>query len=102
MNRLVPETKWLLITSPKSEQSLKKLPAKQAASIRKAIVDLLTMENPLLHPKVIKVSGQSFHRLKLGDYRVFFALENKPPEPGHKGRLVVIDVLKRDESTYRF
>jgi mRNA interferase RelE/StbE len=68
------------------------LPPGDAARLRGPILALAIDPSP---PGVAKLSGTEFWRLRVGDLRVTYLID----EPA--GRVIVVRVARRSESTYR-
>jgi mRNA interferase RelE/StbE len=78
--------------APTAQRQLRKLPPGIAASLRGPILALARNPRP---PAATKLVGTDFWRLRIGDVRVIYAIDDE-------ARLVVIlRVARRSESTYR-
>ena len=78
--------------APAAQRQLRRLPPGIAASLRGPILALALNPRP---PGIQKLQGSDFWRLRLGDLRMVFAIDDA-------SRLVVIlKVARRSESTYR-
>ncbi len=78
--------------APAAQRQLKRLPPGVAAALRGPILALAMDPRP---PGVQKLEGAAFWRLRVGDLRLVFAIDDAD-------RLVVIlKVARRSESTYR-
>lgn len=78
--------------APAAQRQLRRLPPGAAASLRGPILALGLDPRP---PGVRKVEGSAFWRLRAGDLRIVFVVDDAL-------RLVVIlKVARRSESTYR-
>jgi mRNA-degrading endonuclease RelE of RelBE toxin-antitoxin system len=101
----VIEKKWLLDITPKAEKDIKGLPQKDADSVLDKLADLLFVDNPLIVPGIKKVKeSNNLWRARQGNYRILFTLDSTPVTRDgvtYKGTLIVANVRKRDESTYR-
>ena len=97
--------KWLLNARPKALEAINELPRKDALAVFDSIEKLLSADNPVAVAGVKKVKGRDgVWRQRRGNYRIFFGLDSTPVTEGdqsYKGTLIVADVSKRDESTYR-
>jgi mRNA interferase RelE/StbE len=78
--------------SPAAQRQIHRLPPGVAARLRGPILALGIEPRP---PGVAKIAGSEFWRLRVGDLRVIYAIDDRP-------RLVVIlKVARRSEGTYR-
>jgi len=78
--------------APAAQRQLRRLPPGVAASLRGPILALGLDPRP---PGVQKLEGSVFWRLRVGDLRIVFAIDDA-------ARLVVVlRVARRSESTYR-
>ncbi len=78
--------------APAAQRQLKRLPPGVAAALRGPILALAMDPRP---PGVQKLEGADFWRLRVGDLRLVFAIDDAD-------RLVVVlKVARRSESTYR-
>jgi mRNA interferase RelE/StbE len=78
--------------APAAQRQLRRLPRGVAASLRGPIMALSIEPRP---PGVVKVSGTEFWRLRIGDLRVIYLIDDG-------SRLVVVlKVARRSERTYR-
>lgn len=97
--------KWLLNTRPIAVEAINELPRKDALAVLDSIEKLLGADNPAAVAGVKKIKGRDgVWRQRKGNQRIFFSLDSTPVTRGdltYKGTLTVIDVSKRDESTYR-
>ena len=78
--------------APAAQRQLRRLPPGVAASLRAPILALGLEPRP---PGVTKLAGSRFWRLRVGDVRVIYAIEEK------RRLVVVLRVARRSESTYR-
>jgi mRNA-degrading endonuclease RelE of RelBE toxin-antitoxin system len=101
----VIEQEWLLNIQPKADKDIEGLPQKDALAVLDKIADLLFVGNPLAVPGIKKIKGSdNLWRARQGSYRILFTLDSEPvmhEGVTYKGTLIIINVLKRDESTYR-
>ncbi len=78
--------------APAAQRQLRHLPPGEAARLRGPILSLSIDPRP---PGVTKLAGTEFWRLRVGDLRVIYVVDDG-------SRLVVIlRVARRSESTYR-
>ena len=78
--------------APAAQRQLRRLPPGAAAQLRGPILALGLDPRP---PGVQKLEGSAFWRLRVGDLRIVFAIDDA-------ARLVVVlRVARRSESTYR-
>ena len=78
--------------SPAAQRQLRRLPPGDAARLRGPILALAIEPRP---PGVAKLAGTDFWRLRVGDLRIVYLVEDD-------SRLVVVlRVARRSESTYR-
>jgi mRNA interferase RelE/StbE len=78
--------------APAAQRQLRRLPPGVAAQLRGPILALGLDPRP---PGVQKLEGSAFWRLRLGDLRIVFSIDDA-------ARLVVVlRVARRSESTYR-
>jgi mRNA interferase RelE/StbE len=78
--------------APAAQRQLRRLPPGDAARLRGPILALAIDPRP---PGSTKPAGTDFRRLRIGDLRVIYLVEDD-------GRLIVVlRVARRSESTYR-
>ncbi len=78
--------------APAAQRQLRRLPPGVAAALRGPILALALDPRPIGATKLV---GSSFWRIRVGDLRVIYAIEER-------ARLVVVlRVARRAESTYR-
>ena len=78
--------------APAAQRQLRRLPPGVAARLRAPILALAIHPRP---PGVTKVAGSDFWRLRVGELRVIYVVDDA-------ARLVVVlKVARRSESTYR-
>ncbi|WP_164930892.1 type II toxin-antitoxin system RelE family toxin [Aquifex aeolicus] len=67
---------WTIKLSSTAERKYKKLDRNTRKRITKALEELSECEDPLMHKHVRPLVGKlkGFYRLRVGDYRVIFAL----------------------------
>jgi mRNA interferase RelE/StbE len=78
--------------APAAQRQLRRLPPGDAAALRGPILALGLERRP---PGVVKVSGTEFWRIRVGTYRVIYAVD------GADRVVIVLKVARRSESTYR-
>ena len=78
--------------APAAQRQLRRLPPGDAARLRGPILALAIEPRP---PGVVKLAGTDFWRLRVGDLRVIYFVDD--PE----NVVVVLRVARRSESTYR-
>jgi mRNA interferase RelE/StbE len=78
--------------APAAQRQLRRLPPGDAARFRGPILALAIEPYP---PGVVKLSGTDFWRLRVGDLRVIYLVD----EPTNV--VVVLKIARRSESTYR-
>jgi mRNA interferase RelE/StbE len=88
----VSERPWRVELAPAAQRQLRKLPPSETARLRGPILALGGDPRP---PGAVRLAGTAFWRLRVGDLRVVYAIEER-------ARLVVVlRVARRAESTYR-
>jgi len=88
----VKEPAWRIVLAPAAQRQLRKLPPDETARLRGPILALAHDPRP---PGAVVLVGSSFWRLRLGDMRIAYAIDDAP-------RVVVgLRVARRNESTYR-
>ena len=86
------ERPWRVELAPAAQRQLRKLPPGETARLRGPILALGGDPRP---PGAVRLAGTAFWRLRVGDLRVVYAIEER-------ARLVVVlRVARRAESTYR-
>ncbi|MDE2292164.1 MAG: type II toxin-antitoxin system RelE/ParE family toxin [Elusimicrobia bacterium] len=80
-----------VLLSPRAVRDLEDVPQGDLGRVRARILALALEPRP---PSCLKLGG-SFYRLRVGDWRVLYAVEDAA------GRVVVLRVLRRSERTYR-
>jgi len=88
----VSERFWRVELAPAAQRQLRKLPPDVTARLRGPILALAREPRP---PGSAVLAGTSFWRLRVGDVRVVYAIDEKAR------RVVVLRVARRNESTYR-
>jgi mRNA interferase RelE/StbE len=88
----VSETPWRVELAPAAQRQLRKLPPDVTARLRDSILALASEPRP---PGAAVVAGSSFWRLRVGDVRIVYAIDEAA-----RG-VVVVRVARRNESTYR-
>jgi mRNA interferase RelE/StbE len=78
--------------APAAQRQLRRLPPGDAARLRGPILALAIDPRP---PGSTKVAGTDFRRLRIGDLRVIYLVEDDDR------LIVVLRVARRSESTYR-
>jgi mRNA interferase RelE/StbE len=78
--------------APAAQRQLRRLPPGVAASLRGPILALAVEPRP---PGATKLAGSELWRLRVGDVRVIYAIDDK------RRLVVVLRVARRSESTYR-
>lgn len=78
--------------SPAAQRELRRLPSGNAAQLRGPILALASDRRP---EGVAKLIGTEFWRLRTGDLRVIFSIDDGAT------LVVVLRVARRSESTYR-
>ncbi len=78
--------------TPAAERELRKLPANAAARLRGPILALGADPRP---PGASALTGTSFLRLRVGELRVIYLVEDG------RARVLVLRVARRADSTYR-
>ena len=78
--------------APAAQRQLRRLPPGDAARLRGPILALAIDPRP---PGVVKLTGTDFWRLRVGDLRVIYLVDDT------EGSVVVLRVARRSESTYR-
>jgi mRNA interferase RelE/StbE len=80
-----------VVLAPAAQRQLRRLPPGDSARLRGPILALGIEPHP---PGVQKVAGSEFRRLRVGDLRVVYLVDED-------GTVVVLRVARRSESTYR-
>jgi mRNA interferase RelE/StbE len=78
--------------APAAQRQIRRLPPGVAASLRAPILALSLEPRS---PGATKLVGSEFWRLRVGDLRVVYAIDDE------RGLVVVLRVARRSESTYR-
>jgi mRNA interferase RelE/StbE len=78
--------------APAAQRQLRRLPPGDAARLRGPILALAIDPRP---PGVGKVAGTDFWRLRIGDLRIVYLVDDEA------SLVVVLRVARRSESTYR-
>ncbi|TME11499.1 MAG: hypothetical protein E6I65_06310 [Chloroflexi bacterium] len=78
--------------APAAQRQLRRLPPGVAAALRAPILALALDPRP---PGAIKLAGSQFWRLRVGDLRVVYTVDDR------RRVVVVLRVARRSESTYR-
>ena len=78
--------------APAAQRQLRRLPPGDAARLRGPILALAMDPRP---PGSVKLAGSDFWRLRVGDLRVVYVIEDDDR------LIVVLRVARRSESTYR-
>lgn len=70
---------WKVEVFPEAEKFLKRLDRKKRKLIISHLKEMENLQNPLLHPNVLPLTGKlkGFYRLRVGKYRIIFELLNK-------------------------
>jgi mRNA interferase RelE/StbE len=71
------------------DRALKRLPAREAARVARAILDLRNTPRP---PGVKKLAGGAHWRIRVGEYRVIFLIFDRE-------QLVIVERLERRTTT---
>jgi mRNA interferase RelE/StbE len=79
-----------VVLAPAAQRQLRRLPPGDAARLRGPILSLGIDPTPL---GAAKLSGTAFWRLRVGDLRIVYTLDD--------ATIVVLKVARRSESTYR-
>jgi mRNA interferase RelE/StbE len=77
---------------PAAQRQLRRLPPGDAAKLRGPILALAIDPHP---PGVAKVAGTDFWRLRVGDLRIIYLVDDE------ESLVVVLRVARRSEATYR-
>jgi mRNA interferase RelE/StbE len=83
---------WRVELAPAAQRQLRRLPPGDAARLRGPILALAIDPRP---PGSVKLAGTEFWRLRVGDLRVAYLIEDGDQ------LIVVLKVARRSESTYR-
>jgi len=83
---------WRVELAPAAQRQLRRLPPGDAARLRGPILALAIDPRP---PGSVKLAGTEFWRLRVGELRVVFLIEDD------NQLIVVLKVARRSESTYR-
>jgi len=78
--------------APAAQRQLLRLPPGVAASLRGPILALAVDQHP---PGVTKLTGSDYWRLRVGDLRVLYAIDDA------RSIVVLLRAARRSESTYR-
>lgn len=84
---------WKIEYTDESIKNLKRIPQKTRSRIIKAIEELASLQNPMAYRHTKKLSGElrGLARLRVGEYRVIFRIENGET-------ILVISVLPRSRA----
>jgi mRNA interferase RelE/StbE len=88
----VSRRRYRVDVAPAAQRQLRRLPPGAAARLRGPILALAIDQHP---PGVAKVTGTDFWRLRVGDLRVIYLVDDR------RRLVVVLKVARRSESTYR-
>ncbi len=88
----VSEGRLKVELAPAAQRQLRRLPPGDAARLRGPILALAIDPRP---PGVIKLAGTDFWRLRVGDLRIVYLVDDG------EGLVIVLKVARRSESTYR-
>ena len=68
--------RWSIRISSDAEKYFQKLDKKRRERIKERLLKLSKQENPLENPQVKALTGElkGFYRLRIGNYRIIFAL----------------------------
>jgi len=68
--------RWSIRISSDAEKYFQKLDKKRRERIKERLLKLSKLENPLQNPQVKALTGElkGFYRLRIGNYRIIFAL----------------------------
>lgn len=99
-----PAHKWLLIVEPPAQRQFNLLPGSTKQAIFRHLGELLVADDPYSLPFVAILKSDKIQRqrkFRVGDYRVFFAIE--PVEVidhkyQYKGTLFLLDILVRKDA----
>lgn len=86
------ERRRRVVLAPAAQRQLRRLPPGDAARLRGPILALAIDPRP---PGAAKLEGTEFWRLRLGDLRIVYVIEDR------ERTVVVLRVARRSESTYR-
>lgn len=85
-------TPYRVDLAPAAQRQLRRLPPGEAARLRGPILSLALEPRP---PGSLKLAGSDFYRLRVGDARVVYAIDDSTRV------VVVLRVARRAEATYR-
>ena len=82
---------WSIRISSDAEKYFQKLDKKRRKRIKERLLTLSQQENPLENPQVKALTGElkEFYRLRIGNYRIIFALLAK------EKIIVVVNIFPR-------
>ena len=83
-------TAWTIVFDPAARKELNRLPARPKARVVAAVTRLA--EDPYASPNVKALRGSKSFRLRVGDYRIVYRLENA------QLIVLVLEVADRKES----
>jgi mRNA interferase RelE/StbE len=83
--------RYNVILKPSVEKDLRKIPQAMRTRIFEAIEGLCS--NPLPH-QAIKLTGEAFYRLRVGDYRIVYAVDPQDNQ-------IVIHYIRHRREVYR-
>lgn len=83
-----------LVYSPRAKKSLKKLPRQYQKLILSKLPILKENPKPRGFDK-IAARKPPLYRIRIGDYRIFYFLDDKIKE------VIIVDVIRRTSQTYR-
>jgi len=82
-----------IIFSKQARGFILNLDEKNKDFLKSKIIALANLENPLGSPSVLKVKLFNFFRLRAGNFRIFFDIENDT--------LSVFEIRRKNEKTYK-
>lgn len=83
-----------LIYSPRAQKAFKKFPKDYQLLVARKIVKLKGNPKPRGHDK-IAVRKPPLYRIRIGDYRVFYFIEEELKQ------VIIVDIKRRTTQTYR-
>lgn len=84
-----------LIYSPRAQKALRKFPKNYQSLILKKLALLKDNPKPRGYDK-IAARTPLFYRIRVGDYRVFYFVEEEAKE------VIIVDIKRRTTQTYRY
>ena len=82
-----------IIFAPNALRELHILQEKDLLFIKEKLIHILSVDSITKHPKVKKLKGLPYYRYRIGNFRIFFDIENHI--------FTIYKILSRSEKTYK-